>query len=668
MMHRNIFCFLAVALTLFSSYAWTHDELLKKGDIYKVMDQIFQQHVEQKKMTTSILKRAFQSYIDQFDPTRVYLLEPEVSPYLKFSNEGMEKILEQYMQNDLSAFMQLNATIKKSIERARQYRKNLEKNNVKLFQLSKTHDASLHEKGKESEYRRPFAKDDEELKTRIAHEIIKFIQEEEARFGGNAITDEAKILALYEKQAHTLEDEYLGTDAAGKPLSSVELENLFALHVLKALTHALDSHTTVLNNTEAYEMKLRLEKEFHGIGVRLKKKGDAVIIASITNDGPAAKSGQVQVNDRVIEINGHSTAKESFERIVEVLHDSSDPTVALVLKRNVQNNGRPIEQEIRVQLKRIVIALKEGRMESSYEKFDNGIIGKIVLHMFYQGEDGISSSNDVRNAIEDLKKKGNLRGLILDLRDNGGGFLNQAVKVAGLFITTGVIVVAKYSNGDEQIYRDTDASRVFDGPLVILTSRWTASAAEIVAQALQDYGVALIVGDEHTYGKGTIQTQTVTENGSSSFFKVTVGKYYTVSGKTPQLEGVKADIVAPSRYGEQRIGEAYLDRPIASDQITPLYSDDFSDISPRLREWYLRYYASNIQRKSQSWRNMLPALRKNSEERFARNKNYKTWLKVADSEEDAENESPQFEDDDLQMKEATAIVKDMILLQSGLKG
>ena len=169
------------------------------------------------------------------------------------------------------------------------------------------------------------------------------------------------------------------------------------------------------------------------------------------------------------------------------------------------------------------IVVDNGRVDVTSQPFGNGIIGIINLHSFYQGKD-ISSEEDVRNAIDKLQGQGDLRGLILDLRSNSGGFLSQAIKVAGLFITDGVIVISKYSNGEEKIYRDVDSQVAYDGPLIVLTSKATASAAEIVSQALQDYGVALVVGDEHTYGKGTIQTQTVTDNQSSSYFKVTVGK------------------------------------------------------------------------------------------------------------------------------------------------
>src|SRR5262249_45906772 len=149
------------------------------------------------------------------------------------------------------------------------------------------------------------------------------------------------------------------------------------------------------------------------------------------------------------------------------------------------------------------------------------------------------------------------------------------------------------------------------GPLVVLISRATASAAEIVAQALQDYGVAIVVGDEHSYGKGTIQSQTVTDNEGTSFFKVTVGEYYTVSGNTPQIRGVKSDILVPGILNQEHIGEEYLEDTIKlSDKISPKYQDDLKDIDPELKPWYLRYYIPTIQPKTEFWQKMLPLLKK----------------------------------------------------------
>ena len=249
----------------------------------------------------------------------------------------------------------------------------------------------------------------------------------------------------------------------------------------------------------------------------------------------------------------------------------------------------------------------------------------------------------MRKALEKLRAEGNLRGLILDLRENSGGFLNQAVKVAGLFITSGVVVISKYFNGEEHFYRDLDGKTFFDGPLIVLTSRATASAAEIVAQALQDYGVALIVGDEQTYGKGTIQNQTVTDSKSTSFFKVTVGKYYTVSGKTPQIDGVKADIVVPGIFNFEHIGERYLSSTVPPDTISEDYNDDIADVSSSSKEWFLRYYMPTLQHKKMLWRNQLPTLKANSAQRIAHNACYQKFLRLLQGSK----EGPRTVDDQL---------------------
>lgn len=415
---------------------------------------------------------------------------------------------------------------------------------------------------------------------------------------------------------------------------------------------------------------MRLQKEFKGIGLVLKETPKGAVVTHMLEGGPADKSKLIQIGDVLIEVDGETVIDQPFGKVMEKLHGEQNSSVKLTFKRKGEKGGA--DQIYNVELKRELIILNNDRVDVSSEPFGNGIIGKITLHSFYQG-DGVSSEKDVRHAIEELEKKGPLRGLILDLRENSGGFLSQAVKVAGLFITNGVIVISKYSDGEERFYRDVEGNTAYDGPLIVLTSKATASAAEIVAQALQDYGVALIVGDEHTYGKGTIQTQTVTDNDSTSYFKVTVGKYYTVSGHTPQKEGVKADIVAPSHWNKEQIGESYLDS-VAPDTIPPVYEDKLQDISPDERAWYLKYYIPTVQHRTHVWRDMLPALRKNSEHRIAQNKNYQFFLKgAAESEESGGSdeddwESPgknkTFGEDDLEMEEGVNVLKDMIALRS----
>jgi carboxyl-terminal processing protease len=313
---------------------------------------------------------------------------------------------------------------------------------------------------------------------------------------------------------------------------------------------------------------------------------------------------------------------------------------------------------LRVELTRAKITLADKRVDISSEPFGDGVIGKITLHSFYEGDDGLSSEKDLKKAIDQLSEQGPLHGLVLDMRENSGGFLSQAVKVSGLFISSGVVVISKYSDGSVKYYRSVDGNRYFEGPLVILISRGSASATEIVAQTLRDYGVAIVVGDEQTYGKGTIQHQTVTSDRSEAFFKVTIGRYYTVSGRSTQVEGVKADILVPTDYHFEELGERYLEYPLAPDVATAAFNDTLADVDPFMRKWFYKYYIPKLQAPEEKWISLIPALRENSERRRALNKNYQTFLK----ETQAKTRKATSGSSDLQMEEAVNIVKDMLLL------
>lgn len=641
-------------------------ELLKQSDIGKIMKQIFSQHVDKKDMTASILKNSFKVYIDQFDPERIYLLEEEVRPFLDVSDSDVERMMSEYQKGEYTEFRQINKTIENAIARARQLRRSIEGANAShLFQKSGSFPTDGYEDWSDPDLKVPFASSQQELTGRIKNSLLKFIASERKRYGSSYVEGrETQTINLYERQARTLENQYLYVLSDGQPMIPAEKENTFSMHVLKALASSLDAHTTVLNPREAYDMRVRLEKEVQGVGLALEPSPLGFIVTQFIKDSPAAKSGQIQVRDRLVSIDGVPLKGKNLSQVTEMLSGKSGSSVNLLFKRNVQGRYSPTEIDVAVTLVRADIAINEDRVRWGYEKYGNGIIGKIQLDSFYQSDNGISSENDVKDAISKLNKIGNLRGLILDMRENSGGFLSQAVKVAGLFITNGVVVISKYFNGEEHFYRDMDGKVSYDGPLIVLTSKATASAAEIVAQALQDYGVALVVGDEHTYGKGTIQSQTVTENQASTFFKVTVGKYYTVSGKTPQIQGVKADIVVPSQFLHENIGEEYLDSALDHDTISPAYNDNLGDIAPNLKPWYMRYYAPTLQDKKDLWDRMIPALKVNSQKRISENKDYQLFLKGNAPAGKKET----FRPEDLQMTEATDVMKDMIVMQADMRG
>jgi carboxyl-terminal processing protease len=652
----NFLIILIVSFSFSSAFAQQQEDLSLK-DVQKVMQEILAQHVDKKEITPDVLQNSFKSYLDQFDPERIYLFGNEASQFLNLDQAELKRVLENYRQNRFTKFEELDQMIQNAILRARKYREELAADKETIFQSSSNHPSVSNLLGEDK--KAPYPNDVSELKERMKGQAVRFISIERQRYGDKTVIDNKdKTLNAYFRQLEQKENLYLNQDDAGNPLSLREKEHHFATRILKAMTHSLDAHTSFFDANEAYDMKVRLEKGFKGIGVTLEKRVQGIYVAGLVKGGPAEKSGLVKTGDRVVKIDDTEVKDEPLSDVIEKLRDDSKPTVSLLLKRA---NSEGKEEDVSATLNREMIAVDEGRVDIDKESFEDGIIGKITLYSFYQGDNGITSEKDLREAIKNLQKEAKLKGLVLDLRENGGGFLNQAVKVAGLFITNGVVVVSRYANGEEKIYRDLDGKVSFRGPIIILTSKATASAAEIVAQALQDYGVAVIVGDEQTYGKGTIQSQTVTEGGANSYFKVTIGKYYTVSGKTPQLQGVKADIVVPSYYSKELIGEEYLEHLTAPDKIPAVYQDPLSDIDAGLKPWYVRYYIPTLQKEESDWKQYIPALKERSQKRLVLNPEYQKFLK---GEWDAisllggDQKIPP--EHDYQMQEAVSILKEMI--------
>lgn len=628
------------------------DALLTSSNVKEVMEQLFNYHVDKKEMTPIVLERSLKIYVKQFDPNHAYLLQQEVVPYLSPTEVVLQEMLVDYQNDRLTTFFSLNQLIQKSIVRARQWRAEWEKNPKKLVQ------AAVGLKGGPSQ-EKLFAATLDELKNKHYERFLRFLAFQMKELGPTAYAGkESKIVALCEKQMTLLENEYLGVDDHGRALTHEEHGHHVIQRMLKSLAHSLDAHSAYYSPEEAYAMKVQLEKGMCGIGVVLREGIEGITIQDILKGGPAEQS-TLQPGDTIVEVDGVSVEGFSFQRVLEVMRGKEGTRTVL----GVVHYDSPNPRLRRVELTRAKIVLADKRVDISKEPFEDGFIGKITLHSFYEGEDGLSSEVDLKKAIDQLREEGPLYGLVLDMRENSGGFLSQAVKVSGLFISSGVVVISKYSDGSIKHYRTVDGKRHYDGPLVILISRGSASATEIVAQTLRDYGVALIVGDEQTYGKGTIQHQTVTSDRSQSFFKVTIGRYYTVSGKSTQIEGVKSDILVPTEYHFEEVGERYLEYPLPSDEVPAAFDDTLVDIDPFSRKWFYKYYIPTLQAPDDKWISLIPLLQENSKRRLALSSAYQTFLKEAKgkkiSAEKADSRSS-----DLQMEEAVHIVEDMIYLSN----
>lgn len=602
------------------------------------MEELFTYHIEYKELSPLIVQRAIRLYIEQFDPDKLYLMKHEVKPYLELSPAQIEHIQAEFKKDNFSYFVALTHLFQDAIERNRALRKEIEEDLIKS--------QAINVEGQLPKNYLDYAGNYYQLKKRIEEQSLRYLKAVSAQreFALSDLETKRKAFKYFEKVKRHQEKNF-GSEAVPQK----EQEHLMAMYILKAATRALDAHSLYFSPEEAFELRAALKKQFDGLGIVFKETFDGVYVSELVKGGPADRSRLVEVGDYLLEVDGKSVADSSYEGVLEALLGPENSKVSLTLERS----GKPVK----ITLRRERITIDNERLSYSYEPYGDGIIAKMTLPAFYDNGEGLSAENDMREAFKILKQQGPIYGLVLDMRMNAGGFLSQAVKVASLFISRGVIVISKYSDGEVRYFRDLDGRFVHDGPFVILTSKLSASAAEIVAQALQDYGQALIVGDVRSYGKGTMQYQTVTDDDATRFFTITVGRFYTVSGRSNQIEGVEADIVVPSRFAPYKIGERYLEYPLPNDSL------EFSLFDTLNMQQKKAHRAATVpvpylQRRETEWRKMVPTLAKNSQERLAANKNFQLFLKKVESSESITAKS-NYGSDDLQMTESVNIVKDM---------
>ena len=363
--------------------------------------------------------------------------------------------------------------------------------------------------------------------------------------------------------------------------SELERSDWFSLY-LNSIVTQFDPHTSYLAPEAKEVFDQNISGKFQGIGARLFKRNQQVEISEIIIGGPVWRDNLLNVGDIIIAV-AQSAEEEPTEISLMKLTDATDlikgekgTNVFLTIKR--VDGG--IEQ---VEITRDIVELEETYAKSSIIKDDSNVYGLINLPRFYVDFNDYGERNaasDLKKEILELKNK-NINGLILDLRNNGGGSLKTVVDITGFFIEKGPVVQVKSIGGRKEILKDNDPSIIWDGPLVILVNEFSASASEILAAALQDYNRAIILGSKQTYGKGTVQNVINLNNvisgntyGDLGSLKITTDKFYRVNGGSTQLEGVKSDLVFPNRYSYIDIGEKDLENPLSWDKIDPARYDN----------------------------------------------------------------------------------------------
>src|SRR5262245_23311058 len=395
---------------------------------------------------------------------------------------------------------------------------------------------------------------------------------------------------LQEKLAGKKEEEIATTltrRAARLPQTMRKLDKEAILETyLNALAHVYDPHSDYMGHEQMQSFGSVMNLSLVGIGASLQSDDGYCKIREIVPGGPAARSGELKVGDRIVGVaqeNGEFTdlVDMPLPQAVEMIRGQKGTTVRLtIIPATAANDAtRKTISLVRDEIKLEDQQAKARIIDLPGEKGGTQRIGVIDLPGFYGGERGSSSpsaTKDVARLLKKLKQE-KVTGIVLDIRRNGGGSLDEAINLTGLFIPAGPVVQVRGPNGHIEVGIDDDGATYYDGPLVVLTSRFSASASEILAGALQDYGRAVIVGDSSTFGKGTVQTimplerimqhEGLMPTEDPGALKTTISKFYRPSGKSTQIEGVKSDIVLPSLTDLPEISEKEMQNPLAWDTV-----------------------------------------------------------------------------------------------------
>tara|TARA_B110000114_G_scaffold175936_1_gene206030 strand:- start:2140 stop:4251 length:2112 start_codon:yes stop_codon:yes gene_type:complete len=548
-------------------------------------------HYVEKDLDDDFSTKAFDTYIDMIDPYKRYFYNSDINKFKEYEY----LIDDQFKNSDLTFFNLTHETLLKRIKESKEIY-------TELFSSPFNYevDEVLIVSSDES-----FVSTREELKDRW-RKTFKYYTLNNLN---DLLTENDSVKSLvinninfnvvikeYEEKSRNSSLEFC--NEIYQYYSDRSRQEWFSDYV-NAIVYQFDPHTFYFNADEKEDFDVDMSGNYAGIGARLQQKMDKISVVELISGGPAWRQNKLEVGDILLKVR-----QEDEENSVSI--------VGMRIKDAVKLIKGPIESSVILTIKKVdgqIVDLKIPRdivqMEETYAKSSiverlDSKYGLINLPKFYFDFDDYSERNaasDIKKEIIRLKEEG-IEGLILDLRNNGGGGLKPAVDMAGLFIEEGPIVQVQSFEKKKQILKDRDRSIVWDGPLVILVNELSASSSEILAAAMQDYKRAIIIGSKQTYGKGTVQNVLdlnkmirSNTNGDMGAFKFTIQKYYRINGGSVQLEGVKSDIVIPNRYSYIDFGEKEQDNPLEWDEITPVeftpWSSNF-DYSSAIQKSKLR--------------------------------------------------------------------------------
>ncbi|MHA7864207.1 carboxy terminal-processing peptidase [Flagellimonas marinaquae] len=568
----------AVASCSFTNKSFDNDD--KDKFLLELISYVLERgHYEPKEVNDSFSSNVFDDFIEVIDPTKRYFLESDIREFEKYRF----MIDDEIRNTDIEFFNAVYQRLMVRMEEAKEIYKEV---------LAKPFDYSIDETIEIDYDKQEFAKTKKELKERWRKQL-KYntlnvfddkIDNRVADASAEGDLDMDAVMAFSdipnsidkvttEKEAREVTKNTL--DEFFDFVDDLERKDWFVQY-LNTIVEEFDPHTFYFAPEEKERFDIGMSGKFEGIGARLQKKPEGAKIVEIISGGPVWREQSLEVGDQILKVgqDGEEPINIVGMRLEDAIKLIKGPE-GTVVDLTVRKVDGTIET---VSITRDVVELEESYAKSATIDAGNEKFGLINLPKFYVDFEDYSERNaatDVAKELERLKEAG-AEGIILDLRDNGGGSLKTVVEMAGLFIKDGPIVQVRSSGQRKEVHEDKDERIQWDGPLVILVNELSASASEILAAAMQDYKRAVIIGSKQTFGKGTVQNVIPldgivrgNEHGDLGAIKLTTQKFYRINGGSTQLEGVKSDIVVPDRYSYIDLGERDQQNPLGWDKITP---------------------------------------------------------------------------------------------------
>ncbi|GAA0754567.1 carboxy terminal-processing peptidase [Psychroflexus lacisalsi] len=575
-----LFLVTLLAVTSCSFTAKNYDEDSDKDQILiELITHVIEQgHFDMKELDDDFSQAVFKDYIKGLDPIKRHFLKSDFEDFKAFETQ-----IDDQIKNKNLVFFDLTVNrYKKRMEQTKDFYLELLKNPFN-FEDKETINTDYENAD--------YAENMKELKERWRQQF-KFstlstfhdLKQEQNQKNENDEDVEKKSDADLEQEAREITRESI--ENYFDTMSDLERKDWFSLYV-NSFVSQFDPHTNYLAPQDKDRFDISMSGKLEGIGARLQKQRDNVKIVEVISGGPAWTNGELEVGDLIQKVK-----QEDEEEAVDIRGMRLDDAVDLIKgpkgTRVVLTVKKVDGSTQSINIVRDVVEIEETYAKSSTVKRNGELFGIINLPKFYfdmQNYDERNAASDIKKELERLNEI-DAKGLVIDLRNNGGGSLSTVVDIAGFFIDKGPVVQVRDAKNNTEVLKDSDSNVIWDKPLVILVNELSASASEILAAAMQDYERAVVIGSKQTYGKGTVQNVVDLNRwmrnssfGDMGALKITTQKFYRINGGSTQLKGVESDVAVPDRYSYIDIGERDYENPMPWDKIAPANYDVWNGYS-----------------------------------------------------------------------------------------